>query len=109
MFFDCSNRPRGSRADIVDYNVEVDLTPCIQCLKKKKKSTLVNVDINLTVYTVTEGFAVSEALVMFRTLSLRHLIVVGGNELRGIITKKDLMEHNCIEKYKDLKRYTKNK
>lgn len=63
--------------------------------------------MNITVYTVSEEFAVSEAYTMFRTLGLRHLVVVSErNKLKGMITKKDLLEHSCIEKYKELKRYT---
>lgn len=62
--------------------------------------------MNLTVYSVNEGFAVSEAYIMFRTLGLRHLPVVNvQNKVKGMITKKDLVEHSCIEKYKELKRY----
>jgi len=75
-----------------DYGREIDLSPYM----------------NLTVYSVNEGFAVSEAFVMFRTLGLRHLPVVNDhNKLKGIITKKDLLEHSCIEKYKELKRLKK--
>ena len=67
-------------------------------------------DMNLTVYSVNEEFAVSEAFLMFRTMGLRHLLVVGAsNKLRGMITKKDLVEHNCIEKYKELKRYSRER
>ncbi len=62
--------------------------------------------MNITVYTVNEGFAVSEAYVMFRTMGLRHLPVVNcNNKVKGMITKIDLLEHSCIEKYKELKRY----
>jgi CBS-domain-containing membrane protein len=66
--------------------------------------------MNLSVYSVNEEFAVSEAYLMFRTMGLRHLLVVGeNNRLKGMITKKDLVEHNCIEKYKELKRYKQKK
>lgn len=62
-------------------------------------------DINITVYSVNEEFAVSEAYAMLRTMGLRHLVVVNeNNRLKGIITKKDLLEHSCLEKYKELKR-----
>lgn len=62
-------------------------------------------DMNITVYTVSEEFAVSEAYTMFRTMGLRHLVVVNEmNRLKGMITKKDLLEHSCKEKYKELKR-----
>ena len=62
--------------------------------------------MNITVYSVNEEFAVSEAYTMFRTMGLRHLVVVSDrNKVKGMITKKDLLEHSCIEKYKDLKKY----
>lgn len=75
-----------------DYGREIDLTPYM----------------NITVYSVNEEFAASEAFVMFRTLGLRHLPVVNvHNKVKGMITKKDLLEHSCIEKYKELKRLKK--
>eukprot|EP00026_Physarum_polycephalum_P002045 Phypoly_transcript_02049.p1 GENE.Phypoly_transcript_02049~~Phypoly_transcript_02049.p1 ORF type:complete len:942 (+),score=158.82 Phypoly_transcript_02049:112-2937(+) len=75
-----------------DYAREVDLSPYI----------------NITVYSVNEEFAVSEAYTMFRTMGLRHLIVVNErNKVKGMITKKDLLEHSCLEKYKELKRLKK--
>jgi chloride channel 7 len=56
--------------------------------------------MNITVLTVNEEFAVSEAYTVFRTMGLRHLPVVNvANKLKGIITKKDLVEHSCKEKY----------
>jgi chloride channel 7 len=72
-----------------DYNREIDLTPFI----------------NLTVVSVNTEFAVSEAYTIFRTMGLRHLPVVDeNNKLKGMITKKDLLEHNCKEIYLLLKR-----
>lgn len=71
-----------------DYNREIDLSPYI----------------NITVITVNEEFAVSEAYKVFRTIGLRHLPVVNEhNKLKGMLTKKDLLEHNCEETYIRLK------
>lgn len=62
--------------------------------------------MNITVYSVGVEFAVSEAYTMFRTMGLRHLPVVNHhNRVKGMITKKDLIEHSVLEKYKELKRY----
>lgn len=81
-----------SAYDEEDYSREIDLSPYM----------------NITVYSVNQEFAVSEAYTMFRTLGLRHLVVVSErNKLKGMITKKDLLEHSCIEKYKELKRLKK--
>lgn len=78
--------------DEEDYGREVDLSSYM----------------NITVYSVNEEFAVSEAFIMFRTLGLRHLVVVSDrNKVKGMITKKDLIEHSVLEKYKELKRLKK--
>jgi chloride channel 7 len=71
-----------------DFSREVDLSPLI----------------NITVMTVNAEFAVSEAYTIFRTMGLRHLPVVNEhNKLKGMITKKDLLEHNCEQTYRELK------
>ncbi|GAM18800.1 hypothetical protein SAMD00019534_019750 [Acytostelium subglobosum LB1] len=70
-----------------DYSIPVDLTDVM----------------NLTVLTVNEEFAVSEAFQLFRTMGLRHMPVVNSyNKLKGIITKKDLLEKTCEQRYLEL-------
>ncbi|KAN0031526.1 hypothetical protein ACTFIV_005390 [Dictyostelium citrinum] len=73
--------------DPADYSQEVDLTDVM----------------NLTVLTVNVEFAVSEAFQLFRTMGLRHMPVVNeNNKLKGIITKKDLLEKTCEQRYREL-------
>ncbi|EFA81710.1 chloride channel protein [Heterostelium album PN500] len=73
--------------DPEDYSIQVDFTNIM----------------NLTVLTVNEEFAVSEAFQLFRTMGLRHMPVVNSyNKLKGIITKKDLLEKTCEQRYREL-------
>lgn len=73
--------------DPADYSQEIDLTDVM----------------NLTVITVNVEFAVSEAFQLFRTMGLRHMPVVNeNNKLKGIITKKDLLEKTCEQRYREL-------
>lgn len=49
--------------------------------------------------TVPEKFSVQRTYIIFRTLGLRHLTVIDtSNQVTGIITRKDLMGHNIVEK-----------
>ncbi|EGC37379.1 hypothetical protein DICPUDRAFT_150047 [Dictyostelium purpureum] len=73
--------------DPADYDQEVDLTEVM----------------NITVINVNVEFAVSEAFHLFRTMGLRHMPVVNdNNKLKGIITKKDLLEKTCEQRYREL-------
>jgi len=73
--------------DPADYDLEVDLSDIM----------------NITVVTVNVEFAVSEAFQLFRTMGLRHMPVVNdNNKLKGIITKKDLLEKTCEQRYLEL-------
>eukprot|EP01133_Synstelium_polycarpum_P007277 gene7277-8457_t len=75
------------RFDPEDYSIQVDLTNIM----------------NLTCLTVNEEFAVSEAFHLFRTMGLRHMPVVNeNNKIKGIITKKDLLEKTCEQRYREL-------
>ncbi|XP_071176665.1 chloride channel protein C-like isoform X2 [Mytilus edulis] len=48
---------------------------------------------------VPEKFSVQRTYIIFRTLGLRHLTVIDtSNQVTGIITRKDLMGHNIVEK-----------
>lgn len=56
--------------------------------------------MNCSPYTVADTFSLSEAYVLFRTMGLRHLLVVNGHDVVGMITRKDLLGQNiqeCLE------------
>eukprot|EP00667_Euglena_gracilis_P001858 EG_transcript_1859 len=56
--------------------------------------------MNCSPYTVADTFSLSEAYLLFRTMGLRHLLVVNGHDVVGIITRKDLLGQNiqeCLE------------
>jgi len=55
--------------------------------------------MNDSAMAIPEKFSVQRTYVIFRTLGLRHLTVVDtSNQVTGIITRKDLMGHNLVEK-----------
>ena len=55
--------------------------------------------MNDSAMTIPEKFSVQRMYIIFRTLGLRHLTVVDtSNQVTGIITRKDLMGHNIVEK-----------
>ena len=49
-------------------------------------------------HTVRETFSLGSAYRLFRTLGLRHLYVTSGHEVVGVITRKELLEHNLAER-----------
>ena len=53
--------------------------------------------MNCSPYTVADTFSLSEAYVLFRTMGLRHMLVVNGHDVIGIITRKDLLGQNMQE------------
>lgn len=58
-----------------DYNKTIDLLPYM----------------NSSPYVVTQTSSLSRIFQLFRTMGLRHLVVVGDhNEVLGIVTRKDL-------------------
>jgi len=58
--------------------------------------------VNKTPYTVAEDMSVAKAMMLFRQLALRHLLVVpkyrvaGICPVTGILTRQDLMAHNIL-------------
>jgi chloride channel 7 len=54
--------------------------------------------MNCSPYAVADTFSLSEAYVLFRTMGLRHLLVVNGHEVVGMITRKDLLGQNIQER-----------
>ena len=69
-----------------------------------------NVRINLTRYvnrsamSIPESFSVQRSFTIFRVLGLRHLTVVDTkNRVRGLVTRKDLMESALEQKLCDQK------
>uniref|UniRef100_A0A7S4CHJ9 Chloride channel protein n=1 Tax=Eutreptiella gymnastica TaxID=73025 RepID=A0A7S4CHJ9_9EUGL len=59
-------------------------------------------------FTVQDNFALSNALSMFRALRLRHMVVLDGHKVIGIVTRKDLLGHNLERSVKNqIRRGTK--
>ncbi|GAM18690.1 hypothetical protein SAMD00019534_018650 [Acytostelium subglobosum LB1] len=91
-----------------DYTTKLTWTlPELKDFNFTKEDHPAQVDLtnvmNLTVITVNEEFAVSAAFQQFRSIGLRHMPVVNSyNRLKGIITKKDLLEKTCEQKYLEL-------
>ncbi|KAL9231578.1 hypothetical protein vseg_006789 [Gypsophila vaccaria] len=58
--------------------------------------------VNKTPYTVADDMSVAKAMMLFRHLALRHLLivpkyrVVGVSPVIGILTRQDLMAHNIL-------------
>ncbi|MED6132269.1 hypothetical protein PIB30_017536 [Stylosanthes scabra] len=57
---------------------------------------------NTTPFTVLESMSVAKAMVLFRQVGLRHLLVVpkyqasGVSPVVGILTRQDLLAHNIL-------------
>ncbi|KAL8167144.1 hypothetical protein V2J09_008643 [Rumex salicifolius] len=64
---------------------------------------------NATPYTVVEDMSVAKALVLFRQLALRHMLIVpkyqaaGAFPVVGILTRQDLRAHNILSAFPHLK------
>ncbi|XP_028051938.1 chloride channel protein CLC-b isoform X4 [Camellia sinensis] len=71
-----------------------------------------NIDLhplaNRTPYTVMESMSVAKALVLFRQVGLRHLLIVpeyqaaGASPVVGILTRQDLRAHNILSAFPHL-------
>ncbi|CAM8992282.1 unnamed protein product [Rhodiola kirilowii] len=65
---------------------------------------------NTTPYTVIESLSVAKALVLFREVGLRHLLIVpkyqtsGADPVIGILTRQDLRAQNILNVFPDLKK-----
>eukprot|EP01065_Artemidia_motanka_P037858 TRINITY_DN46763_c0_g1_i1.p1 TRINITY_DN46763_c0_g1~~TRINITY_DN46763_c0_g1_i1.p1 ORF type:complete len:1275 (+),score=364.64 TRINITY_DN46763_c0_g1_i1:61-3885(+) len=54
--------------------------------------------VNTSAFTVPKNFCVSATYTLFRSMGLRHLVVVNAaNQVAGIITRKDLITQNIEE------------
>ena len=54
--------------------------------------------VNTSAVAIQSSFSVARMYVLFRSLGLRHLTIVGeGNHVVGIVTRKDLMEDRLEE------------
>ncbi|KAK3033479.1 hypothetical protein RJ639_033083 [Escallonia herrerae] len=66
--------------------------------------------INTTPYTVAESMSVAKALVLFRQVALRHMLVLpkyqaaGVSPVVGILTRQDLRAHNILSAFPHLER-----
>ncbi|CAH8388410.1 unnamed protein product [Eruca vesicaria subsp. sativa] len=64
---------------------------------------------NTTPYTVMENMSVAKALVLFRQVGLRHLLIVpkiqasGMSPVVGILTRQDLRPYNILQAFPHLK------
>ncbi|KAB2614092.1 chloride channel protein CLC-b [Pyrus ussuriensis x Pyrus communis] len=63
---------------------------------------------NRTPYTVMEGMSVAKAMVLFRQVGLRHLLIVPNHEASGvppvvgILTRQDLIAYNILNAFPHL-------
>ena len=58
--------------------------------------------VNQSAVTLQGKFSLHRAYIIFRTLGLRHLTIVNeGNQVTGVITRKDLMGFSMEEKLAD--------
>ncbi|KAL8538411.1 hypothetical protein ACS0TY_000422 [Phlomoides rotata] len=63
---------------------------------------------NTTPYTVVESMSVAKALVLFRQVGLRHMIILpkyqaaGVSSVVGILTRQDLIAHNILSVFPHL-------
>ena len=71
-----SSSSRGGRPRVDLEDMEVDLT----------------LYMNTSAFIVPDGFSVERCYLLFRTMGLRHLVVVDkSNHVKGILTRKDLL------------------
>ncbi|KAG6410166.1 hypothetical protein SASPL_128217 [Salvia splendens] len=70
---------------------------------------------NTTPYTVVESMSVAKAMVLFRQLGLRHMLIIpkyqaaGVHPLVGILTRQDLRAHNILSAFPQLEKSAGNK
>ncbi|XP_071725254.1 chloride channel protein CLC-b-like [Rutidosis leptorrhynchoides] len=69
---------------------------------------------NTTPYTVVESMSVAKALVLFREVGLRHMLVVpkyeaaGVSPVVGILTRQDLRPYNILSAFPHLAKFKKH-
>ncbi|KAL3526296.1 hypothetical protein ACH5RR_010952 [Cinchona calisaya] len=65
---------------------------------------------NTTPYTVIESMSAAKAMVLFREVGLRHMIIIpkyqasGACPVVGILTRQDLRAHNILSAFPDLEK-----
>jgi chloride channel 7 len=70
---------------------------------------------NTTPYTVVQSMSVAKALVLFRSVGLRHLLVVpkiqasGMSPVIGILTRQDLRAYNILQAFPHLDKHKSGK
>ncbi|GFP94053.1 chloride channel protein clc-a [Phtheirospermum japonicum] len=70
---------------------------------------------NTTPYTVVENMSLAKAMVLFRQVGLRHMLVlprytsVGAPPVVGILTRQDLRAHNILSAFPQLEKSTLSK
>lgn len=70
---------------------------------------------NTTPYTVVESMSVAKAMVLFRQVGLRHMLIIpkyqaaGVHLVVGILTRQDLRAHNILSVFPQLEKFTGRK
>ncbi|KAL8478781.1 hypothetical protein ACS0TY_030600 [Phlomoides rotata] len=70
---------------------------------------------NTTPYTVVESMSVAKAMVLFREVGLRHMLILpkyqaaGAYPVVGILTRQDLRAHNILSAFPQLEKFTGSK
>ena len=74
---------------------------CFALVKQLQRMFTQDPFINISAPKVDENYSLLRTHTLFRTMGLRHLIVIDiYNKVVGIITRKDIMQFNVIEKIK---------
>ncbi|KAK7492242.1 hypothetical protein BaRGS_00016539 [Batillaria attramentaria] len=84
-----------AKADMLKRYIEED--------RYKNKYLDLTYYYNQSAFSIPEQFSLQRTYVLFRTLGLRHLTVVDKhNEVTGIVTRKDLMGFNMVERLSEV-------
>lgn len=100
-YFEETKRFWSETVSIEVFRNEYPRFPTLADIHIHEDKTLHNYHINLrmfmnpTPYCVKEETSVPRVFQMFRALGLRHLVIVDSdNRVRGIVTRKDFLEHH---------------
>ncbi|KAM0934902.1 putative CBS domain, chloride channel, voltage gated, chloride channel, core [Dioscorea sansibarensis] len=99
-------RERFTSEDLAEKSSNVDEI----VLTEEEKEMYIDLHpfTNNTPYTVVETMSVAKALVLFRELALRHLLIVpkyqgaGISPVVGILTRQDLRAHNIMNAFPNI-------
>ena len=94
---------KSNQSPLVSYDtIEKDTPPAIGDIEITSSERKLEIDLrpyaNTAAYTINETASINRTYRLFRTLGLRHLCVCNhGNQLVGIITRKDLLPESLKE------------